>query len=113
MVKVKQGSIIKINLSPTIGSEQSGYRPALVVSNDFAISKTNIISVCPITNTEQSNFALNVPLGENTETKGTILCAHIRSVDLLKRDFKVIEQIPKAKLDEVLEVLVAMLETTE
>jgi mRNA interferase MazF len=107
---VKQGSIIQINFSPTIGSEQSGYRPAVVVSNNFLISKTNIVSVCPITNTKQSDFALNVALDGSTKTSGTILCAHIRSVDLHKRKFKLVEQISEKKLDEVLEILIAMLE---
>lgn len=107
---VKQGSIIKIDFSPTIGSEQAGYRPAVVVSNDFIISKTNIISICPITNTKQRKSALNVILDENTQIQGTILCAHIRSVDIQKRGYKVIEQVSEKKLDEVLEILIAMLD---
>ena len=32
---VKQGDIIKINFNPQKGHEQSAYRPAVVVSNDF------------------------------------------------------------------------------
>lgn len=48
---VKQGSIIKINFNPQSGHEQAGYRPALVVSNDFFNKKTNMTIVCPITNT--------------------------------------------------------------
>jgi len=107
MVKVKQGDIIKINFDPTIGSEQSGYRPAIVISNDFTISKTNIITICPITSNTRKN-ALNVILDERTETQGSILCAHIKSVDILSRKYKVVEQIPSDKLDEVLEIIFAM-----
>jgi mRNA interferase MazF len=107
---VKQGSIIKINFSPTVGSEQAGYRPAVVVSNDFVISKTNIISICPITNAKQRKSALNVALDGNTQTQGSVLCAHIRSVDIQKRDYKIIEQVPEEKLDEILEILIAMID---
>ena len=57
---MKQGDIIKINFDPTLGSEQSGYRPAVVVSNDFLISKTNIICICPMTNKPSKKTALNV-----------------------------------------------------
>jgi len=64
---VKQGSIIKINFDPSIGSEQAGYRPAVVISNNFVISKTNIITICPIT-TRQSKTALNVMLDDRTVT---------------------------------------------
>ena len=48
---VKQGDIIKINLNPSKGHEQAGYRPAVVISNDFFNKKTNMTICCPITNT--------------------------------------------------------------
>ena len=32
---VRQGDIIKLNFNPQAGHEQAGYRPALVISNDF------------------------------------------------------------------------------
>ena len=37
---VKQGDIIKVNFNPQAGHEQAGYRPALVISNDFFNQKT-------------------------------------------------------------------------
>ena len=104
---VKQGDIIKINLNPTVGSEQSGYRPAVVITNDFTISKTNIISICPITNSTRKH-ALNVVLDEHIEIKGSILCAHIKSVDLSTRPYKVVDQISVEKMNEVLEIIFAM-----
>jgi len=106
---VKQGSIIKINLSPTIGSEQSGYRPAVVVSNDYVISKTNIISICPIT-TKQTKTALNVLLDDRTTTQGVVLCAHNKAVDIHKRAYRIIEQLPQDKLEEVINTLISTLE---
>ncbi len=36
---VSQGDIIKVNFNPQSGHEQAGYRPALVVSNDFFIKR--------------------------------------------------------------------------
>lgn len=50
---VKQGDIIKINLDPRAGHEQAGYRPAVVVSNNFFNKVTNMTIVCPITNTNK------------------------------------------------------------
>ena len=108
MVGLKQGDIIKVDFNPIIGSEQGNYRPALVISNNFTISKTNIITLIPITNTN-SNHPLNVALN-GSETTGMALCSHIRSLDLKARKFKVIETISKNKLDEVLEVVFAMLD---
>jgi len=81
---VKQGDIIKLDFSPAIGHEQDGYRPAVVVSNDFAISKTNMVYVAPITNTAR-RFPLHVTLDDRTKTTGEILCEQVKAVDLTAR----------------------------
>ena len=98
---VKQGDIIKLNLSPTAGHEQSGYRPAVVVSNDFAISKTNVVYVAPITNAIRQ-FPLHVPLDGRTKTTGEILCEQVKAVDLNVRQFTHVERLPGDILEKVL-----------
>ena len=98
---VKQGDIIKLSLSPTAGHEQSGYRPAVVVSNNFIIAKTNIVYVAPITNTTR-HFPLHVVLDERTKTTGVILCEQVKAVDLSVRPFTNVERLPSDILDEVL-----------
>ena len=40
---VKQGDIIKLDFNPQAGHEQAGYRPAVVLSNDFFNQKTNLL----------------------------------------------------------------------
>jgi len=98
---VKQGDIIKVNLSPTVGHEQSGYRPAVVVSNDFAISKTNMVYIAPITNTVRQ-FPLHVMLDDRTKTTGEILCEQVKAVNLNVRKFTIMEQLPDDILENVL-----------
>ena len=108
MVGLRQGDIIMVDFDPKIGSEQGNYRPALVISNDFIISKTNIITLLPITNTN-SNHPLNIALA-GSKTSGMILCGHIRSLDLKARKFKIVDKISKEKMDEIIEVVFAMLD---
>ena len=98
---VKQGDIIKLDFSPTKGHEQSGYRPAVVVSNNFAISKTNMVYVAPITSTTRS-FPLHVALDSRTTTSGDILCEQIKAVDLAARHFSIVESLPDDLLEKVL-----------
>ena len=98
---VKQGDIIKLDISPTTGHEQSGYRPAVIVSNDFAISKTNVVYVAPITNTVRQ-FPLHVALDDRTKTTGEILCEQVKAVDLNVRQFTHVEQLPRDILQKVL-----------
>ena len=106
---VKQGDIIKLNFNPQAGHEQAGYRPALVVSNDFYNQKANVTIVCPITNTD-NQFPLHVPLDSRTETTGVGLCEHVKALDLKARPCRIVEQIPKDLLEKVIEVVFAEIE---
>ena len=81
---VRQGDIIKISFNPQEGHEQAGYRPAVVVSNDFFNRRCSMTLLCPITDTN-NKFPLHVPLDDRTETTGVVLCEQIRSMDLNAR----------------------------
>ena len=106
---VKQGDIIKVSLDPTAGHEQAGYRPAVVISNDFFNKKTNLVIVCPITNTN-NRFPLHIPLDERTATIGVILCEHIRTLDLNSRPHTVVESLPQDMLRKVIDTVFAELD---
>lgn len=106
---VKQGDIIKVNFNPQAGHEQAGYRPALVVSNNFFNQKTNLTIVCPITNTN-NRFPLHVPLDGRTQTTGVILCEHVKALDLKARSYRIIEQLPADLLAEVIDVIISEFE---
>ena len=106
---VKQGEIIKVNLNPQKGHEQAGYRPVVVISNDFFNQKTNLVLVCPITNTN-NRFPLHLPLDNRTKTTGVILCEHIRSLDLNARQYVVVENLPKDILSTVIDIISSEIE---
>jgi mRNA interferase MazF len=99
----KQGDIIKLNLNPTKGHEQAGYRPVLVINNASFSQASNMIIVCPITNTDKNN-PLHVKIKEST-TKGFVLCDQVRAVDVRSRDFKTVEAIDEDTLWEVCDIL--------
>ena len=103
---VKQGDIIKINFSPAVGHEQDGYRPAVVVSNDFAISKTNMVYVAPVANTLRF-FPLHVALDDRTKTTGEILCEQVKSVDINARPYSIVEHLPGDILEKVLTCIIS------
>lgn len=107
---VKQGQIIKVNFDPKKGHEQAGYRPALVVSNDTFIKKTNLAIVCPITNTN-NKFPLHISLDSNLKTEGVVLCEHIISLDLDARGYTIVEEVTPAFLEKVLTILKAEIDT--
>lgn len=108
---VKQGDIIKINFDPKEGHEQAGYRPAVVVSNNFFNSRSPMTIVCPITNTN-NGYPLHVPL-TGTTTTGVVLCEQIRSLDLSARPHKIVEKMPKQLMNRILDIISAELTPTE
>lgn len=93
-----------MDFDPQAGHEQSGYRPALVVSNDFFNDKTNFVIVCPITNTDNA-FPLHIKLDDRTETSGFILCEHIKALDISCRKHKFVEKLPDDILNFVVDVI--------
>jgi mRNA interferase MazF len=106
---IKQGDIIKLNFSPVIGHEQAGYRPAVIVSNDFTIGQTNLVFVCPITSTVKDS-PLRIRLDERTKTLGDVLCAQMRAVDLETRSYSKIEKLPDDLLCDVIDIVFGMIE---
>lgn len=106
---VKQGDIIKLNFNPQSGHEQAGYRPAVVVSNDFFNQKTNLVIVCPITNTNNP-FPLHIQLDNRTKTTGTILCEQIKSLDIYKMSYSFVERLPDDLLQEVIDIVISEIE---
>lgn len=106
---VKQGDIIKLSFNPQKGHEQSGFRPALVISNDIFNKNANLTILCPITNTN-NNFPLHVPLDKRTQTTGVILCEHIKSLDLNARENIFIEKCPDDILEQVINIVFSQVE---
>jgi mRNA interferase MazF len=80
---MKQGEIWELYLNPVQGSEQSGRRPAVILSGDMMNKYLKVVIVCPLT-TKIKNYKGNVVLTPN-EINGLtkeleILTFHIRSV---------------------------------
>ncbi len=109
---VKQGSIIKISFNPQSGHEQAGYRPAVVISNNFFNQKAKLSIVCPITNTN-NHFPLHIPLDDRTQTTGVILCEHIRTLDLTSRAYQTVEELPEDILKKVIDIVYSEIEPIE
>lgn len=102
----KQGDIIKMNFAPTKGHEQTGYRPALVISsNSFNRMCGGIIKVLAITSNEK-DFPLHIALPEGLPIYGKVLMEHERSIDenAIERKCKLICSVPEDFLDKILEV---------
>jgi len=106
---MKQGDIYESYLDPTVGSEQGGRRPVLIISGNALNKFANTVIVCPLTTSIKNYQGAPVlePTVENGLTKASeVLIIHIRSVDKrrLKKligsvDLKVVQQVKKSLND--------------
>jgi mRNA interferase MazF len=100
----KKGDLIALSFDPQSGHEQSGRRPALVVSNDLFNRHTGLCIACPITSSRR-DFPFHVALPDDHDVTGFVMVEQVKSIDFRARRAKRIGQAPTQVLDEVLSIL--------
>ncbi|OGI64777.1 hypothetical protein A3H53_00450 [Candidatus Nomurabacteria bacterium RIFCSPLOWO2_02_FULL_40_10] len=94
-----QGDIIYFNFSPSVGREQKGVRPAMVISRDIFNQSSGLAVVCPITS-KQKNYPFEV-LVEADQIYGFALIDQARAIDYNAREFKFISRAGAALIEEI------------
>lgn len=110
---MQRGEIWLVALDPTLGHEQRGPRPVLVVSPEAFNRVTKVPVVVPITSggsfARTAGFAVSLQ-GAGTKTTGVVRCDQPRALDLGARGGKKLESVPDPIVDEVLARLAAIFE---
>ena len=78
-----QGEIWEMYFDPVAGSEQSGRRPAVIVSGNLMNKYLGVVIVCPLTSNIRNykgNVVLKPDPDNNLKKPSEILVFHIRSV---------------------------------
>ena len=104
----ERGDIIWLVLDPRTGREQSGRRPALVLSHQAMAEHTRLVIIMPITS-KVIGLPYEIVL-KNTKTRGAILPFHLRSVDYVACKATFIEKVPDAILAKALKAIQNMVE---
>jgi mRNA interferase MazF len=102
------GDLIWTDFDPRIGREQSGRRPALVVSPAEFCRATEFAIVCPITSRVRP-FGTSVVLPPGLPVGGEILTSHVRSIDTRARPIDYAGVVSAAILEEVRGKLAALI----
>ncbi len=108
----RRGDIIALDFDPTLGREQQGFRPALVLTPD-AFNRLGLVGVCPITQGGMGarNVGMAVSMtGAGTETAGVILVQQFRMIDPVVRCARLIERAPDYITEEARARVAALLE---
>ena len=93
------GDIVWLDVSPTLGTEQAGRRPALVISEASYNQVSGRALVAPITSRVRDwPFEVSMPLG--SPVAGVALVDQVRVVDWRARNAKRAGAVPPSVLEE-------------
>lgn len=96
-----RGDIIWLEFTPQAGREQSGRRPALVISPRQYNQKVGLGLFCPVTS-HVKGYPFEVKIPDNLMIKGVILSDQIKSLDWKIRKAKLICKLTNEVFKEVL-----------
>ena len=95
-----RGDLVWITLNPSVGHEQSGRRPAVVISPKSYNHKTGLCIICPATR-QAKGYAFEVNVSDANEVPSIVLSDHLRSVDWRERKVEIVRRINDHALSEI------------
>lgn len=102
--EIKRGEIYYADLSPTVGSEQGGVRPVLVIQNDIGNKYSPTVIVCAITSKlSKAKIPTHIELEStkyNLPKDSVCLLEQIRTLDKQRLGQK-ISKLNEIKMKEV------------
>ncbi len=113
-VTVERGTVVLVELDPTVGHEQQGLRPCIAVSDPSvnADQRFPLIAVVPVTSTAGTG-ALYPALSPGASGLTRTSCAlvdHVRSIDKrrIRRTFGQVSTSELASIDQGLELFLGL-----
>ena len=103
-----RGDLVWITLNPTAGHEQSGRRPALVLSPKSYNRKTGLCVLCPATR-QSKGYAFEVVTVSSTGLESVLLADHLRNVDWRARNAEWMYRVSDDTLQSVIARIDALL----
>ncbi len=105
----EQGDIVYLDFNPTLGHDQKGNRPGIVVSKSIFNRYTNLVYVCPIISND-NEFPTHYKLKDTKKIYGSVLCEHMRSIDFETRNIKFVEKASDNDLLSIMMLINACIE---
>lgn len=104
----KRGDAIWINFNLQAGHEQSGRRPAIVLSPQSYNGKVGLCLLCPITN-KVKGYPFEVLIPTDLAVTGVVLSDQVKSLDWRVRNAEFAAQLREIVTNEVLKKLKSLL----
>ncbi len=104
----ERGEVVWIAMSPSVGHEQTGRRPGLVVSPSSYNRKVGLAIVCPITS-HAKGYPFEVAIPDGLPVTGVVLSDQAKSLDWQVRGAEPLCALPEESVHTVLQTLGTLL----
>jgi mRNA interferase MazF len=104
-----RGDIVWLEYTSRRGHEQSGRRPALVLSPRAYNRKVGLAICCPITS-QVKGYPFEVVLPEGIKARGAVLCDQIGTLDWRARRAERLCPAPRSVVEEATAKIVALID---
>ena len=105
----ERGDLVWLEFDPQSGHEQSGTRPAMVLTPSSYNKISGMALCCPIT-TKIKGYPFEVVLPTNCKIAGAILTDHIKSLDWRSRNAKFIAKSDYNTLTEIIKKILPLID---
>lgn len=106
-----RGDVVYLDFDPSLGHEQKGRRPALILTKKIFNEQLRVACVAPITGggslARDCGFAVTLQ-GTGLETIGIGRWDQIQTLDLSVRNCQLVEKAPDYLIDEVLDRVISL-----
>lgn len=109
--KYKRGDVYYAELSPGIGSEQSGMRPVVIIQNDIGNTNSPTLIIAPVSSTIKAYMPTHVDIPEIKKRKSCCLLEQIRTIDKSRIRSRLICRLKEDtlhKLDEAIGISIGI-----
>jgi len=89
----ERGDVVWITMKPSVGHEQSGRRPALVISPGSYNGKVGLALLCPITS-QVKGYPFEVAVPDGLPVQGVVLSDQAKSLDWRARGAEFLCEVP-------------------
>ncbi|MDP2952669.1 MAG: endoribonuclease MazF [Chloroflexota bacterium] len=103
-----RGDAVWVTLNPKAGHEQSGRRPAVVLSPGVYNGRVGLAILCPITS-QIKGYPFEVLIPSDLAVRGAILSDQVKSLDWRAREAELICKLPENTIAEALQKLSTLL----
>jgi mRNA interferase MazF len=104
-----RGDVMWLQFNPQAGHEQTGHRPAVVISPSSYNRRVGLALCCPVTS-QVKGYPFEVLLPQGLGVEGAILSDQIKSLDWRARRARRIGNLPADLLQETVGKILALVD---